>query len=233
MKIDKHLNLVIPIYGDEVPKLDEKGVAVLDANKKPVMVQPVRAYVHSTPLSREVFEKHFMVIARTFTAIYGGGLGQFGGPPIAMLLLKSVAEQQNAWEGDDGVRLGLVEEIRRTTTVMLPGEQGKGWQPVPLGVAVNRGAIDADDKSEVENAIVFFIVVSAMHKRAERRAILESVVDLWGAQISLLNSTDFAASLSTSTATANSGAKTPAGVTGKPAVGVDAVVDGKPASLAV
>ena len=210
MKIDKNLNLVIPIYGDD------------DST--------VRAYVHSTPIAREVFEKYFMTIAQTFASIYGGGLGQLGGPPVAMLLLKQQAEKANAWDGPEGINAGLVEEIRRMTSVIVPGEPGKGWQPLPLQVAVDRGFLNPDDKAEVENAIVFFIVVSAMHNRAVRRPILEGAVDLWGAQISSLNSSAFAASLATSTATGNSGEKSPAPANDKPA-GANAVVDGKPASV--
>lgn len=233
VKIDKKLNLVVPIYGDPVAKKDDKGAPVVEAGV-PVMYQPVTAYVHSTPIGRETFEKYFLTIAQTFSAIYAQGLGELAGPNVAMLLLERCARNGNEWEDDPrrgliGVKNGLVEEIRRLTNVLVPG--GNGWEQVPLAVAVANGVIDADDVVEVESAIVFFIVASSMHRRMERRAILESAVGLWGAQISSLGLTEFAASLGTSIATASSGAKpsAPAGA----APGATAEVDGKPASVAV
>ena len=48
MKIDKKLNLIVPVYGD-----DEKTI---------------RCYVHSTPISRETFERYFLIIGQTFGA---------------------------------------------------------------------------------------------------------------------------------------------------------------------
>ena len=58
---------------------------------------------------------------------------------------------------------------------------------------------------EVENAIVFFIAVSATLNRAERKPMLESACGLWSAQLSSLNASAFAASLPRSTGTGSSG----------------------------
>ena len=106
-------------------------------------------------------------------------------------------------------RTALVEEIRRLTLVVVPAERKGGWQTIPLGVAVERGFLTADDRAEVENAIVFFIVNSAVLPRAQRREMLEEASNLWGARISSSTPSEFAASLPKSTATARSGAKAP------------------------
>ena len=216
MKINKALNLVVPVYED-----DEKTI---------------RCYVHSTPIARETFDKYFMPIAQTFSAIYNQGLGEAAGPRVAMRLLRHISENTKTWEDDPkigyvGVKSGLVEEMRRLTVVVAKREGG--WQPVPLQVAVDQKLLDEEDAAEVENAIAFFIVSSAMHRRAERRAMLESAAGLWGALISSSGSSDFAASLSKSTGTAGSGAKAsaPAAAPSKAPVAT-ADVDGKPSSLA-
>lgn len=214
MKIDKKLNLIVPVYGD-----DEKTI---------------RCYVHSTPISRETFEKFFLTISQAFGAIYNQGLGKTAGPAVSMMLLKRCAEIDKVWDGEDGVEKGLVEEIRRLTVVVVPAAEGPGWQTIPLGVAVERGFLTADDRAEVENAIVFFIVNSAVLPRAQRREMLEEASNLWGARISSSTPSEFAASLPKLTATARSGeppsAPAKSQPTDKPA---SATVDGKPASVPV
>ncbi len=214
MKIDKKLNLIVPVYED-----DEKTV---------------RCHVHSTPISRETFEKYFLVISQTFGSIYNQGLGKTAGPAVSMLLLKMCAERDKSWDGDDGVEKGLVEEIRRLTTVVVPASEGGGWQTVPLKIAADRGFLTKDDMAEVENAIVFFIVNSAMLQRAQRREMLEEASNLWGARISSSTPTEFIASLPKSTATAHSGEPQSAPAKNQPSdKPANAAVDGKPASVPV
>jgi hypothetical protein len=215
MKIDKALNLIVPVYGD-----DE---------------QTVRCYVHSTPVSRETFEKYFLIVSQTFSQIFNQGLGAAAGPAVAMLLLKKIAEVDKSWDGPEGVQAGLVEEMRRLTSVVAPGEDG-AWRPIPLNIAVDRKLLTPDDQAEVENAIVFFIVVSAMLRRAARREMLETAVGYWGARTSSSTCAEFTASLGTSTGTASSGGPESAHAAGPqpaPPKAATVVVDGKPSSLPV
>ncbi len=232
MKIDKRLNLIVPIYGDAVAVLDAKGAPVFDDQRQPKMTTPVVAHVHSQPLSEEVVDLHFMTLAQTYSAIFSRGLGMVGGPAIAMRLLRTIAMENGVWEdsnGQVGVKNGLVEEIRRLTTVVVPNPTG-GWQQVPLQVAVDGGNLSTEDRTEVENAIVFFIAASAVLNRSMRRPMLEAAAELWGAHVSSSTSTELASSLGTSTVTGSSGAKSPAPARHAGA-GVNATVDGKPSSV--
>ena len=61
MHINRKLNLVIPIERADGSQI----------------------FTHSTPISAEVFDKYFLVIAKTFSAIYSEGLGPLGGPRVA------------------------------------------------------------------------------------------------------------------------------------------------------
>ena len=192
MKIDAKLNLVIPIYGDPQIMNDPK-------TGKEAEIDTIKAYVHATPISREVFEANFVVISKTFSAIYGEGLGAIAGPRVARMMLKKVAEDLGMW---DEVQGGLVAEMRRLANYIGPGQNG--WETLPLEIAVQRQLIDGDDAAEVENAVAFFTVVSAMHRRNALRATLAGAASLWSAQITSLNCTDFAASLKTSTEAVNS-----------------------------
>ena len=72
MKINRALNLVIPV------ELESGTV-----------------YIHSTPISREVFEEFYLVISKTFTRIFTEGLGAIGGARIANLMLRDVAKETN------------------------------------------------------------------------------------------------------------------------------------------
>ena len=214
MKIAKNLNFIVPIYGD-----DNKNVV---------------AHAHSTPLWEDVADKYFLILAQTFSQIFSLGLGAGGGPGVAAKLLKSIAIKQEIWDdvGDSpGIEKGLIEEIRRLTSVIALTE--KGWHPLPLQHAVDRGFLTDRDRREVENAIVFFIAVSATLGRAQAQDMMETACVLWNARLSLLNSTEFAASLPKSTATASFGEKKPAAAPPMPlpVPRANATVDGKPASL--
>lgn len=189
MRIDNKLNFVLEIE-------DERGTS----------------YVHAEPIGRETFERYFLPISKTFAGIHGHGLNMIAGPKVASLMLKQVSVEGGWWddwrEGDKtvpGVKSGLLNEIRRLANVAVLAD-GK-WTTIPLQEAVTKKLLSEDDQREVENALVFFTVFSSMHKRAVLGVILEGAAALWGGQTTLLNSTDFAASLPTSIATGSSGEK--------------------------
>ena len=181
MRISQKLNIVIP--------LDTDGGTI---------------YVHSAPVSREVFERYYLVLGRTFSAIYRQGLEIMSGPRVAMLLLKDQARQMGV---EEDVQRGLVNEIRRLTNVVVQTPD-RGWETLPLDTAISRQMIDADDASEVDNALAFFTVVSTMHRREDQQTILDGVRSLWGAETTSLNSTEYADFLRTSTADATSATTT-------------------------
>lgn len=170
MRIDKRLNFVVPIE-------DDAG--------------SITAYVHAAPISREVFDLHFMLLGQTFTAIYGQGLGYLAGPRLAANLLRTLAKSQDKVEEADV----LLREVVRLSNVVTPGRP----DTVPLQQALVEGLINADDAAEVENALAFFTVASWMHKRREVAGILDGAGQLWGARTLSLSCTEFAASLLTST----------------------------------
>ena len=88
--------------------------------------------------------------------------------------------------------------------MIVPGPDG--WETLPWQTAKAAGKIDDGDAGELENAIVFFIVVSAIHKRRALEATLLAVAGLWSAQTSSLNVTEFQNSLPKLTGTDSSGA---------------------------
>jgi hypothetical protein len=180
-KIDRHLNLVLPVE-----------TAVGDI------------WVHSTPVSRAVFERYFLVLGRAFAMTFQVGGGLFSGPRIAALSLREAAKGVGVWEGQDGVERGLMPEIHRLTNVVVPAPQG-GWQVMTLSDAQAGKVIDEDDFAEVEGAIVFFTLASLMQPKEALAATTVGMQSLWGAQTSSLNCTAFAASLPISTETDNSG----------------------------
>jgi hypothetical protein len=174
MRLSEKLHIVIPLY-------ESSDVA------------PIIAYVHSAPISREVYQAHFMLLGRVFAAIYSSGLGPVAGPRVAHMLLNKVAKEQ----GDELGGIALMNEIRRLTNVMLRTE--KGWEAFGYEDVANHGLVDPDDLDEVSNAIVFFTVLSSTHRKAERRGMMDGAAKLWGAQITSSDFTAFASSLPTLT----------------------------------
>ena len=183
VKLNTKLNLVIPVDQSD-------GVTI---------------YVHSTPIGHEVFETYYKPIALAWTRIYAGGFTYASGPRVAKLILREVSQSLGMWDGAQGVQAGLIAEINRISNVLLPN--GKGWEQIALEDAIRKKVFDPDDLSEVENAICFFIVACAMHKKAELKGVLEAVANIWGAQFVSLNITEFKNSLVTLTETDNTGEK--------------------------
>jgi hypothetical protein len=182
VNLNRKLNLVIPLERDDGP-----------------------VYVHSTPISREVFERYFAVIAKTFGRLMVEGMAQTS-PRIAMLMLRKTAQDDGTWAGAAGVELGLVNEIRRLTSVLLPQETG-GWQQLPWYDAVREQRLDEEEVAEVENLLAFFTLSAAMRRRKEHGEMMEAMAEAFSLQTTSSTCTEFASSLPTSTAIANTGEK--------------------------
>ena len=172
LSINERLHLVIPIYADDG--------------------ETITGYVHSAPISREVFEAHFMLISKTFSMIYSEGLAVLAGPRIASLVLRRAAEAM----GNQAGGMALMNEIRRLSNVLL--RSSNGWDAHQFQEAVDHQLLSEDDLTEVTNAIVYFIVASAMHPKRQLRIVMDGVTQAWGAQTLSSNFTTFAASLPTS-----------------------------------
>ena len=105
-------------------------------------------FVHSTPLSRDVFERYFLVIGQTFAELVGKGLSLLSGPRVAALLLKDVAQRGRVWDGPGGVANGLMAEVRRLSNVIMPGPAG--WRTVPLQDAIDKQLLSEDYQRSTE-----------------------------------------------------------------------------------
>lgn len=174
MRIKKSLNLVIPIDYEKGGKM----------------------YVHSTPISREIFEQYFLVISKTFANIFSQGLGAISGPRVAYLMLKQTSTDLGIWDGETGVFNGLVKEIVRLSNVVIPDKNG--WKTIPLHTAITKNMLDEETIAEIEGELVFFTCVSKMNKPTQAEVIMETVNGLWGSLITSLDCMEFKNSLTTS-----------------------------------
>lgn len=183
-RISKKLNLVIPVTRDE---------------------DGVEMYVHSSPITADTFDTYFLPIAKTFSAIYSHGLGPIGGPRVADKMLRRVAVDMKEWDGLGGVQQGLVAEMHRLTVVLAPGE--RGWEMIPYDEAVKRVILSTADAAEIEAAITFFMLASAMHRHADLLEILGGAMRLWSARIESSTSTELITFLQTQTAAESTGVR--------------------------
>ena len=179
VKLDRKLNLVLSVDTDSGP-----------------------VHIHSSPISREVFEDNFLVISRAFTAVYTNGLGPVTGPRVAALLLKQEAQTLGVWPR---TQQSLMAEIYRLTNVIAAGDTG--WETMPFDVAKKRGLLTVDAAAEVENCIVYFICASSIHLRAEMAVAMEGLNTLWNAQTTSSNVTEYMNSLPTLTTEESTGEK--------------------------
>ena len=183
MKIDQRLNLIVPV--------EVGGVTV---------------YAHSAPVSAETFDQYWLLLGKTYSALYSNGLGPLAGPRLAAKMMRDVSVGLESGPGYTGQGLGaaaVMNEVRRLTNVITPDGV------ISLQEAEAKKLIDPEDKDVLENAIVFFIVVSAMQLPGDLKETLETVCGLWSARLSSLNCTAFADSLKKSIEGENTGATKP------------------------
>lgn len=179
MRIDKNLNIVIPVDS----------------------TAGVHMFVHSTPVSADVYTTYFDTILGAANRLYAGGVGPRG----AHLMLAKVAKEKGEWDTPGGVQQGLVAEIRRLTNVCAPGPGG--WQMVPFDEAVKRGTLDAEDAGEVEAAATFFTLGYHAFPRGARKEMIELAMPMWGARTESLPCSEFLRSLPTLIGDGSTGAK--------------------------
>jgi hypothetical protein len=183
---------------------------VVSINKKLNLVIPLETdvgkfWVHSVPLSKEVFESNYLVLTKTLSAIYMNGLGPAMAPRVSAMMLRDTAKEM---ELEEQIQNNLFQEIYRLTNVLMPQPTG-GWQTVPFGEVKMKKLVDEDALAEAENAIVYFIVASAVHIKKELPMAYQGLKQIWNAQIIPSNVTVFSNSLTTSTGEGNTGEKPP------------------------
>ena len=168
-------------------------------------------HVHAAPVSRQVFEDHFLVMTKTLTALYQEGLGSTTGPGVAYLMLKRTASNMGIW---DEVNARLIAEIHRLANVAMPAADGRGWSLTPLHDVIRDSLIDEEQLGELNNALVFFILASAVQKRSQRPSTIENMCGIWETSTTRSALTEWIASLPTSTGTETSKAAQTQGFSG-------------------
>jgi len=183
MKIDRRLNLVLSVTTEDAQTM----------------------WVHHTPIRREIFQSHFLVITKTLSAMYEEQLPPGMGMRIALLMMRRVAKDMGE-PIPQQVEMALLPELWRLTNVLVPNyNNGSGWTTLPLEKVIADKIIDEEDAEEVKNHIVFFTCASWVHKRTELDEMIYPILRNSGSQITSLNSTEFIASLPTSTPTVSTG----------------------------
>lgn len=208
MRLNDRMNFVVPIYRD---------------GPDPA------AWVHSTPISNEVFESNWVLLSRTFTVLMSQGLGSFMvGPKVAKLALRDVAAEISGSAADaDTVSSPFLNEVRRLSSVMIP--VAGVWDTIPLQEAERRKLLTEDEIRTTESQLAFFMLGWHLYPPQERQFNLDGAARIWGAQMSSLNSTAFAASLRTSRELET----TTETVTNPPVVGAGVLTGVGPDGLAV
>lgn len=171
IELKKNLNLVVPVDSAE-------GTA----------------YVHSTPVSVEVFEDNFLALSKTFANMFAQGLGAIAGPRIAYLMLKQTSQELGVW---DKVNREFVQEMVRLSNVALP--TGQGYKQLPLHTAIEKQLIGDDDIRDIMGQLSFFTLVWLLNKANQVEPIMNVVSGLWESQITSSNFTEFVTFLTTST----------------------------------
>ncbi len=174
MKINDQLNIVIPISDN--------------------------LQLFSAPVSEQVFEANYRLLGDTQAQLFGKGMQKalLTGPMTAALALADVGRKLSAEEGtdDDFGASAFLAEIKRLTTVLLPGKQG--WEMSPVAAAIQANVLDEADWKEAEALLVFFTCAYFLQPRRERAKSLELIVETLGCSTTSRNCGDYADSLQTS-----------------------------------
>jgi hypothetical protein len=162
---------------------------------------------YHVPISRNVYEMHYGIINATKAALSRKGIHyQMGsGPRIANLVLKDegmkdAAERESLdpqGKPIDERAPALLAEIKRLTTVLVPG--ASGYENMPVDAAISQGKIDAEDWSELEAALVFFTCHVMPARKVNRVSIATATASVLGGLTTSSAPMELAASLPTLT----------------------------------
>jgi hypothetical protein len=193
MQINEALNLAIPIVSERVTEKIEG---------KDVSKEIVRVWGYSTPISREVFEANYRILAATKSALASKGVHYLmnAGPRIAALTLKDEAHKDAESRGqyDDQGNVvssadAFLAEIKRLTNVLCPGPSG--WDLLPVDTAISSGKVDAEDWAEALSGIVFFTCHQTLAKKADRKRVSQSTASVLNGSTTSSTPMEFVASL--------------------------------------
>lgn len=184
--LNEALNLVLPA------KSDEKGVLI---------------YAYHSPISREVFEANYRVLAATKSALASKGVIYMmdAGPRIASLTFKDESRKDALERGDvdakgnpnEDYMRAFLAEVRRLTTILAP--TANGFQTIPVDSAIAQNLIDDEEWTETESAIVFFTFNYWLSRKATRHNLAMATASVLKASVTSLSAMEFTASLQTST----------------------------------
>jgi hypothetical protein len=186
MKINKKLNLIMPL------ETEEAGII----------------YIHSSPIGKEVFETYYAELGKVFSQCIDLGNQAhliLTAPQLAYSALKSIAIKENRWEGQGGIKFGLVNEIIRLTNVLIAKENG--WESIPFDLAIKREILTEDEEYEILSAIVFFTAISKVAPKDMKVPFLEMVGASRNWEISSLDVTEYMNGLPILTKKENTGKK--------------------------
>ncbi|MBW8067065.1 MAG: hypothetical protein GJU73_06410 [Ferrovum sp.] len=182
MRIDDNLNLVFPIRTETI----EEGKITKEI---PLI------YAFHSPITREVYEANYRIMALAKSVIYAKGI-QFAvgtGPLIASLVLKEEAHRDAEERGipdPDLASRAFLAEIKRLT--MIVGPSDNGFKPLPVDAALSSGMIDADEWREAESQLVFFSVTSYLVKQSKKKMAMDSAAFFLGGGLVSSNCTEWA-----------------------------------------
>ncbi|MDE3023901.1 MAG: hypothetical protein KGI54_18950 [Pseudomonadota bacterium] len=183
MRINENLNLVLPVREDE------------DGN--PLV------YAFHTPITREIFEASFRIIAATKASLFGKGFvfAADTGPRIAALTLKDEGRRDAESRGEvdeqghprDGGAHALLAEIKRLTLILAPSSHG--WDMLPVDTAIHSEYMDEDEWREVESALVFFTCPYALATKTVKENLASVIASVLRGLITSSPVSEYAASL--------------------------------------
>lgn len=173
----------------------------------PIRTEGVTISAFHTPISREVFEANYRLIAAVRSDLDAGGVYyQMGaGPRIAAMAMRDRARRDAEARGDVGPdgkptardAESLFAEIKRLTLILAPSDGG--WQPLPVDAAIQHGTIDADEWDETLAQIVFFTCYFALARKAERATQSGAIASLLNASTTSSALSEYVSSLPQST----------------------------------
>jgi len=160
-----------------------------------VSIGPIR--IHSVPVSRDVFETFYEELGEVFTKSFGESSSAhmaLSAPQLAYAALKKSSRAKGTW---DTVKSGLINEIVRLSNVVFIGD--KGWESLPMDIAVKRGILDEDAESEVLSALIFFTAITFVSPKNMAQGFLDMASALRSWELTSFNFTEFKNGLPTLT----------------------------------
>ena len=172
--------------------------------KFPLAINGAKIWLHSEPISEDVFDQFFDELSWLYAKIQRESLWYDAAIGSISKHIRKYAEKQGTLHGLNGLEQEFFSVILAKTTAFVPAEKG-GYEQLPLSTLIARGQLSGKTVRTIEGILLFFTLGVVNYEGEKQADFISGTIGRYSVQSTLLSATECLSSLPTLTEAASSG----------------------------